>query len=198
MKRMTSPLMVLAAGLLVMFGSAVIAQSSGNRMNGSKMAGRTGLSSVDKTFMLKAEQSNLAEIKTSQAALQKATDESYKTFAQHMIDDHTTAESDLKQLAQSKGVTLPGDPSAKNKAAATKLMQLNGPAFDGSYRRIQRDGHLATIALFKKEIKSGRDPDVKAYAEKYLPKIQEHYKMLSTLKGAIRMHRRPRSGYSLH
>lgn len=197
MKRMIGILPLLAAGVFSTAGSGLLAQSTTGtnlQQNDNKSTSSMKLSAVDKTFMMKAEQSNLAEIKTSELAQQKATGENYKNFAQQMIDDHTTAENDLKQLAQSKGVTLTNDPGPKNRAAAARLTRLNGTAFDVNYRRIQHDGHAATIALFRKEIRSGQDADVKAYAQKYLPKIEEHYRMLAELKNSSKMNHSKMTG----
>ena len=42
--------------------------------------------------------------------------------------------------------------------------------------------HKATIALFETEAKSGGDADLKAFAAKTLPALQEHLKMAQALK----------------
>ena len=39
--------------------------------------------------------------------LQKASNADVKSFGQHMVDDHSKANDQLKQLASQKGVTLP-------------------------------------------------------------------------------------------
>ena len=132
--------------------------------------------------MMKAQQSNIAEIKTSQLALKKATKQELKDFGQHMIDDHTKAADELKQVVANKGVSLPKDTDAKNKAAYAKLQKLSGAAFDASYAKVQKNGHDATLLVFQKEISSGQDPDVKAFAQKYLPAIQDHDKMIKDMK----------------
>ncbi len=45
-------------------------------------------------------------------------------------------------------------------------MKLSGAAFDASYTKVQKTGHDKTILAFQKEISSGKDADVKAYAQK--------------------------------
>ncbi len=174
-----------ATGILalsfVVSGSLLRAQDS-TQNNGKTSPTQTALSSADKTFLTMANQSNLAEIKTSQLALKKASQQGIKDFAQKMVDDHTKAEDELKQLASTKGVTLPDDPGAKNKAAYNKLTKLSGSSFVTNYTQIQKSGHDMTIAFFQKEINNGQDADVKAYAQKYLPAIQEHDKMITDMK----------------
>ncbi len=172
--------MLVAAGLFATMSANVMAQ---DKMSGDKMAGgKMMVSSQDKMFMVAAEHSNLAEIKTSQLALTKTSKPELKEYAQKMIEAHTKAEDDLKQLATSKGVTLPGDPGADNKAKYAKMSTLNGAAFNSNYMAVQKTGHDMTITAFNKEISGGKDADVKAYAQKYLPDIMDHDKMITALK----------------
>jgi putative membrane protein len=185
MKPTIKLILLAAAGLLATIGGSAIAQTNDQH----QATGQPRLGNVDKIFMMKAEQSNIAEIKSSQMALTKASKPGLKDFAQRMIDDHATAENDLKQLAQQKGYRLPSDTDAKSRAMAAKLMKLNGAAFDSTYSKAQHDGHVATIAVFKNEIANGNDPNVKAYAEKYLPKIEGHLQALTAMNGSVRMHR---------
>ncbi len=183
MRRLTTPALVLAASLLMAGGGPATAQRNSSNP-------RTTLNSSDRTFMRQVDQANLAEVSAGQLAQQKATGANFKDFAQHMIDDHATAENDLKQLAQSKGVVLPTVPSAKDRTQASKLMKLNVAAFDSSYRKAQVDGHKQVIALFQHEIRDGRDSEVKEFAQKYLPKIVEHLHMAEALSGGTtQMHR---------
>jgi len=41
--------------------------------------------------------------------------------------------------------------------------------------------HEEAVALFQKEASSGTDPDLKAFAQKTLPTLQEHLKMAQAL-----------------
>ncbi len=183
MKYAVKPTLILTAVALTTLSGLAIAQDKMDKMGKGDKMGKMGMvSAQDKMFMQMAEYSNIAEIKTSEVALKKATKQPLKDFGQKMIDDHKTAEDELKQLAASKSVKLKGDTSPDNKAALAKLMTLNGAAFDASYSKVQKTGHDKTIAAFQKEISSGKDADVKAYAQKYLPAIQEHDKMITDMK----------------
>lgn len=63
--------------------------------------------SDDKNFAMKAAASGRAEIDMGQMAARQASNEEVKQFAQRLVDDHLKANSELMQLAQSKGITLP-------------------------------------------------------------------------------------------
>ena len=181
------PTMLLTAGAFMALSGLTLAQDNTGATGAAGKAGGATVSAQDKMLMQQAENSNIAEIKTSQVALKKAAKQPLKDFGQKMIDDHTTAEDELKQLATTKSVKLRGDTDPENKAALAKLMKLNGAAFDASYSKVQKKGHDKTIMAFQKEISSGQDADVKAYAQKYLPAIQEHDKMITDMKSMGKM-----------
>ena len=42
--------------------------------------------------------------------------------------------------------------------------------------------HKATVALFQQEASSGQDPQLKAFAQKYLPTLQHHLQMAQSIK----------------
>jgi putative membrane protein len=67
-------------------------------------------------------------------------------------------------------------------AAIAKLEKLDGAAFDRAYVDDQIRDHDKTIALFEREVKSGKDPELKAFAEKTLPTLKEHRSMVQELK----------------
>src|SRR4051812_5690365 len=68
---------------------------------------------------------NIAEVAAGNIALQKATKPEVKQFAQQMVDDHTKGLQEVKDVAQSKSVTLPTEPDAKHKKMADKLNSLS-------------------------------------------------------------------------
>lgn len=123
-------------------------------------------------------QSNLAEIATSQLALEKSTNDDVKKFAQQMVDDHTKALGQLQQIAQQKGVELPTQPDAKHRAMGKKLGALSGDAFDRQY--LASSGmadHRQAHQLVTRVSKQAKDPDLKALAEQMEPTIEQHLQM---------------------
>lgn len=137
----------------------------------------SGLKGADKTFVMKAAQGGLAEVQLGQMAAQKGNSDAVKQFGQKMVDDHSKANDELKSLAQQKNVTLPTEPDAASKAMATRLEKLSGDQFDRAYMSHMVKDHTKDVAEFKKEGSSGKDPDVKAWAEKTTPTLEGHLKM---------------------
>jgi putative membrane protein len=165
-------LMALAPIMAVLAGPALAQQTAatGNAATGQ-------LNSVDRQFVSSAASGGVAEVETAQLAQQRGSKAQVKSFAQRMIDDHTKANQQLASLASQAGITPPTEPDAKEKAAAAKLKALNGAAFDRTYVRQEIQDHKDTIALFRKEAKSGQDPQLKQFAAQTLPTLEQHLKM---------------------
>lgn len=138
----------------------------------------------DVSFMKDAARAGMAEVESSKLAAQKATDPAIKSFAQKMVDDHTKAGDELKALAQSKGVELPGDVSMMQKGKLKMLSSADGAKFDKRYAdSMGVKAHEDTVKLFQKAANGAKDPDVKAFAAKTLPTLQEHLKLARELHG---------------
>src|SRR4051794_23470937 len=87
--------------------SAKGAGSSGGAMSSGGSSGASSLSSGDRNFVMKAAAAGMAEVQTGQMAKDKAASDPVKQFGNHMVTDHTQANDQLKQIASTKGVTLP-------------------------------------------------------------------------------------------
>lgn len=141
------------------------------------------LSGQDKSFIKDAAESGNAEVSGSQVALTQSSNADVKTFAQMMIDDHGKAGTQLKGLADQKGVKVSDTPSITKKTEIRMLSERKGSSFDQHYAEsIGVKAHQDTIKLFEKEVDKGSDADVKAWASKTLPTLQQHLAMAQALK----------------
>jgi putative membrane protein len=135
-------------------------------------------------FVTLAAQSDMLEIDSSKLALQKSDSDKTKTFAQKMIDDHTATSTELKGLLSSGKVTISA-PTALDKthqAKLDKLTKMQGKDFTKEYDAMQVSAHKDAVSLFERYGKDGDNPDLKAFAGKTLPKLQEHLKMAQALE----------------
>lgn len=160
-------------------GAAGVTSSGAPRAAGTSASGTGAMVSRDDSKMMAdLAQANIAEIETGKMALEKSQNDQVKKFAQHMIDDHTSALKELQTLATAKGVTLPDDTDLKHKTMATALKAMTGNSFDNQYmKRVGVGDHQATIELLQKAQKNAKDPELKAMATKMLPTVREHLKM---------------------
>ncbi len=100
-----------------------------------------------------------------------------KAFAEKMVTDHTANDQQLTSLAQQKGVTMPTDIDAKEQKELDKLSKLDGTKFDKVYLKGQVRDHTAMLKLMQKEAKSGKDSDLKSFADTTAATVQQHLDM---------------------
>lgn len=153
--------------------------------NPPRMPSLSATTSTDDHFVMDVAATNMAEIELGKVAADKASNSRVKDFANRMVNDHTKAGADLKSLADSKHITLAAMLDAQHTTLRDKLAGTSGAAFDRMYIDEMVKGHQAAVEKFRKESTSGADPDVKAWALKTLPTIEEHYKMAQDLQKEI-------------
>ena len=170
----------LAAGCAAAQGTS---PSSASTM---KSGAATSMPAADKAFVEKAAIGGLAEVSMGKMAQEKGSSDQVKQFGSRMVEDHSKANDDLKQVASSKGITLPTDLDAKHKAKIDKMQKLSGAQFDRAYMDDMVADHKEDVAEFKKEANSGKDSDVKAFAAKTLPTLEDHLKMAQSTDAAVK------------
>ena len=172
---MKNPILVVTATAILCAGTAAAQKSEANRLR-----------AADSTFVTKAAEGGLAEVELGNLAKEKATNQKVKDFGQRMVTDHTKANSELQSAVSGKGITLPTSIDSKSQAQKTRLSNLSGAAFDRAYMEDMVRDHKADVAEFEKESNSGTDPDVKAFAAKTLPTLQEHLKLAEDALAAVK------------
>src|SRR5215217_2386970 len=79
------------------------------------------LNEQDETFLLKASVSNTAEVSAGNLALSKATNPAVKSFAAHMVSEHTLAQSDLKLVSNNVAFPVKDSLDPAHQAIAAQL-----------------------------------------------------------------------------
>ena len=158
---------------LLLVGMAVAQNSPPNGPN-TKSTANGGVLRTDRQFMDKAAQGGMAEVELGQLAQQNGQSTEVKEFGKRMVDDHTKANDQLKQLASQKGVSLPTSLDAKDQATRERLSKLHGAEFDKAYMRDMVTDHKKDVAEFKHESMSAKDPDLKNFAAQTLPTLESH------------------------
>jgi putative membrane protein len=163
--------------------SGMTDSSAGGNMSASGQATGQGmaLGSADRKFVMEAAMGGMAEVELGRLAAERGSSDAVKQFGQRMVDDHSRANSELMQWAGGKGITLPTALDAKHQALMTRMSALSGAAFDRAYAKEMVKDHNKDVALFQREASRGADADLKAFAQKNLPTLQEHLSMARTL-----------------
>jgi predicted outer membrane protein len=177
-----------AAGTAGMMGKNAASPSMGASGAGQSAAGAaTGakLNASDEKILKDMAMADMAEVEGGKLAQSKSQNSDVKSFAQQMIDDHTSNLNDVKALAQARGVTLPTEPDAKHKAMAAKLEKMSGDAFDKAYmKQAGVQDHKAVHAKLMAASKKAKDAELKALVEKTEPVVAQHLKSAEQMKMA--------------
>jgi putative membrane protein len=150
------------------------------------MADSMGMHNNDTTsFMQKAAIGGMMEVELGKMAQEKASNAKVKEFGAMMVRDHTKANAELKQLAQSRDVTLPTSYPEKDRAHVDEMKKMTGDAFDKHYMKMMVDDHAKTIELFKLAAKNS-DVNISKFAAKTLPVLEAHHKTATGVQASLK------------
>ncbi|HEY0059775.1 MAG TPA: DUF4142 domain-containing protein [Flavisolibacter sp.] len=166
--------------------------NTGGQMNSTgryaAMGVRQGtLHNKDLKFIVMATSSNMLEIEASRLALQNASSSVVKDFAGMMVEHHTMAASEMKNMLSSKGAMIPDTAMLpRHRMQMEMLSGLQGAAFDKMYARIMVDAHEEDVDEFEDETTDARDADIRAFTKRMLPTLQTHYTKAKDLRKQVK------------
>ncbi|HEY8226134.1 MAG TPA: DUF4142 domain-containing protein [Pyrinomonadaceae bacterium] len=140
----------------------------------------------DKTWAMEVAQDGTAEVELGRLAAQKGQSPDVKRFGQRMVTDHSKAGAELKQIATKKSITLPTEVKAEHKEARDRLAKLSGAEFDREYMSLMAQDHDKAVSAFQEESTGGADAELKAFATKTLPTLQEHQRLAHEIKDKLK------------
>ncbi|TBR23570.1 MAG: DUF4142 domain-containing protein [Reyranella sp.] len=172
--------LLVAVSALLLASVAAVAQSLPEKAG---VNSALGVAPKTQDFVTLAAQSDLLEIESSKLALAKSESDKAKQFATRMIKDHTETSAELKSLVSGGKVqaSLPASLDKAHQEKLDKLAKLSGKDFTKEYDEMQVSAHKDAVSLFERYAKEGDNPELKAFAGKHLPHLQEHLKMAQSL-----------------
>jgi putative membrane protein len=173
-----------AAACLLAGAPAALAASASVKSQAAQ-----AMSKVDTaTFVKTVPSANAFEIESSRLALEKASSDDVKAFAQQMIKDHTKAGEDFKaalEQGQTTSATTAGDRLQPADAGHLKELQdASGADFQARYIKMQVDAHKEAVALFSAYAGNGDDPALREFAKKTLPTLKMHERHIKEVQAA--------------
>lgn len=124
-------------------------------------------------FLIMASIGNLHESGSGKLAVQKSTRPDVRDFGQMMISDHNDAEKKLLQVASANSIQLP-EAATVIPPPDLNLSKATGDEFDRMYIHAMVFGHRSTIQMFDNYALTGKNPDVKSFAQQMLPTLKAH------------------------
>lgn len=131
----------------------------------------------DSEFLTKAASGGMLEVELGKLVASKAVSTEAKTFAEHMVTDHTKANEELKALAAKKNITLPSGLADDHKDVYDDVADEKGIDLDKKYLKEMQKDHEEDVKEFTEASVRAADPDIKAFATKTLPTLKMHLDM---------------------
>jgi putative membrane protein len=170
-----------ALALLLLVGCAQTQRAADTTVAAAKAQVNPTLSTSDATFMTEGARSGMAEVQMGQLAQRNGHSAAVKRFGQRMVSHHGQSNQEMMTLAQRKDITPPATIGAEQQRIYDDLAKLRGSAFDRAYARAMVQDHQEDLRSYRTEAADGTDPDVKAFAARQIPVLQEHLRMAQRL-----------------
>jgi putative membrane protein len=106
-----------------------------------------------------------------------------KRFSETIVADHTKANAELMAAAKAAGLSVPESPSPEDQKELDMMKEHKGADFDKHFAEHMVKSHEKGVALFTTASKEAKDPNLKAFAAKTLPTLQQHLDMAKKLHG---------------
>jgi putative membrane protein len=148
------------------------AQPAGNAMQGQQQQ------LTDQEFVKQAAARGQFEIKSAKLVQDKVDDPQVKQRAKSIEQDHQKALDELKQIAKSKNIDFASDMDTQRQRLYDQLKDQNKEQLAQSFKQQQIQAHKDTIQLFQQASTELKDPELKQFAQKQLPILQQHLTMI--------------------
>ena len=150
-------------------------ETKGKKADQAKSEQAVGkLASDDISFLKAAAADGIAEVKLGELAQEKGSTAEIKEFGKMMVTDHGKANEELQVLATAKGVGLPTELDGEHKSALDHVNGLSGAEFDKTFMQHMVADHEKAVADFTNASQNAKDAELKAWAAKTLPTLQDH------------------------
>jgi putative membrane protein len=166
---------VLAFAAVSLLATPAFSQSVGEKTGINALI---GVAPTTEDFVKEVAISDMFELESSKLAEANAEDANIKAFATEMTRDHSATSTELKGLVSSGKVKveMPTALDSSHQRKLDTLKGLKGAAFDKQYDSDQESAHKSAVSVFERYSKGGDNADLKAFAAKTLPLLQEHLK----------------------
>ena len=138
------------------------------------------VSSGDRSFITKAMKDDATEIELGKLAQQNGGSAEVKRFGDHLVKEHSKAGDELQAIAAKLGYSPRN--AGPDKGKVKKFSNLRGARFDREFAHFMVKDHERSVKLFEKESQKGQAEELRQFAAKTLPGLQEHLKMARDLK----------------
>ena len=178
----TGVLIRVAANDPSVSGQDAQVETRGTNKDGAPMVGTSGSTDPTAGFVMEAAEMNGAETALAALAVRNAGNDRVRALAVELERDHKAATEALKALAARKSWAFPQSLDSLQAQALQGLQQARGPEFDRAFVDAMIRSHEKAVAMFRREAQSAPDGDLRAFAAKQLPALENHLTHARSIK----------------
>ncbi|MCW5980267.1 MAG: DUF4142 domain-containing protein [Bryobacteraceae bacterium] len=190
MGTMKRPGVLLAAGILLAAAGLGAQQTTtqqdrqtGTERRATRMDSAEGqLGQAERRFVMKALHGGRAEVEAGKLAQERGSSDRVKEIGRMLVEDHSKAAEELRQIAAKKGMTVRMEQdrrSRRNKEETMgRLATMSGGDFDREFLQRQYRHHEREIRDFEHTAEKTDDPDLRNFASSRLPTLRRHRDMI--------------------
>lgn len=179
----------LLMAALFAVGVAACDRSADNRAGTQGAAGTSGSESSlgmgERNFVQDQLKDVTREVELGRLAQQQATSPDVRQFGSMMVEDHTRAGNQLREVAQRANVEIEHDTEAA-RDDREKLSKLSGAEFDREYIDMMVKDHQDAVDALKGKAEDAENPGVKQWASATLPRVQHHLELAQQLQERLK------------
>ncbi|WP_207533314.1 DUF4142 domain-containing protein [Desertivirga arenae] len=109
-----------------------------------------------------------------------------KLFAIKSLEYHKKIDQQLKELGESKQLTIGNEMLDNDKDDIAKLFKLKGILFEKSFLNLTADNHRKLLALYRKAQEKNTDPDFIKLCDAAIPELEAHNAAVRLLRTTIK------------
>ncbi|OWK34772.1 DUF4142 domain-containing protein [Fimbriiglobus ruber] len=140
----------------------------------------------DAKFVRHAAIGSMFEIKVGEVAQKKTANDQVRMFGARLVEDHAKVGNDLKAVAQSLNVQLPDQLDEKHQKHLDQFANYKGNNFDREFVDAMVKDHEHDIAAFRRASKEAKNDQLRTFATKTLPTLEEHLRIAKELQNTVK------------
>lgn len=153
--------LIAGAALFFLFSSAVFSSQ---------------VEKQDAEFLSEAVKSGQFLETLGKTASTRAASKEVRQFGREVMNDFSKANKSVRELSAERGVATAATMDESRRSTLEWFQRLKGAEFDREFMSLMIDEFYRNIEAYGKEIRSGSDPRIKAFAEGRVPALQNHLK----------------------
>ena len=139
-----------------------------------------------KSFITEARRSGILELSLGKLAIDKSRTYDVRKYAQQIISDYTSFNAELESLASAKKVSTSDTLDSSQQDVYNTLNAVDGFSFDKQYIDIVVAEQKADISRFEEAAGKVDDAEVRKWAKRTLPILQNQYKQALVVQAILK------------